>query len=189
MAWSSLLTLSNQAIEVLIVRTLQAQVAATDIVDGLIVDHEAAVGVLESSVSGQDGVVWLDHSSGDLRGRIDTEFELALFTIVDRETLHQQCTEAGASTTTEGVEDEETLKTGAVVCNAADLVEHLVDELLADSVVASSIVVGSIFFASDHVLRVEETTIGAGADLIDDVGLKIAVDGTRDIFALTCSSN
>lgn len=32
----------------------------------------------------------------------------------------------------------------------------------------------------------EQTPIRAGADLIDNVGLEIAVDGARNIFALTC---
>jgi len=34
---------------------------------------------------------------------------------------------------------------------------------------------------------VEEAAVGTGADLIDDVGLQIAVDGTGDVFALTCT--
>ena len=39
---------------------------ATDVVDGLIVDHERAVGVLQGGVGRQDGVVGLDDSSGHL---------------------------------------------------------------------------------------------------------------------------
>jgi hypothetical protein len=31
---------------------------------------------------------------------------------------------------------------------------------------------------------VEQTAVGTSADLIDDVGLEIAVDGSRDIFSL-----
>jgi hypothetical protein len=33
-------------------------------------------------------------------------------------------------------------------------------------------------------LGVEEATISAGADLIDNIGLEIAVDGSWDVFAL-----
>lgn len=47
-------TLSNQAVKVLVVGTLQAEVAAADVVDGLVVDHEGAVGVLEGGVGGED---------------------------------------------------------------------------------------------------------------------------------------
>ena len=48
----------------------------------------------------------------------------------------------------------------------------------------SCIVVGRILLASDHLLGVEEGAIGTGADLIHNIGLEIAVDGTRDIFAI-----
>jgi hypothetical protein len=34
-------------------------------------------------------------------------------------------------------------------------------------------------------LWVEKASVGAGSDLIDNVGLQIAVDGSRDVFALT----
>jgi len=82
------------------------------------------------------------------------------------------------------VEDKETLETRTVVGNVADLVEDLVDELLADSVVATGVVVGCILLASDHLLRVEEGAVGASADLIDDVRLEIAVDGARHVLAV-----
>ena len=32
----------------------------------------------------------------------------------------------------------------------------------------------------------EKAAVGAGADLIDDVGLEIAVDGARDVLAVAC---
>jgi hypothetical protein len=59
--WEDEFTLSNQAIEVLIVGSLNAQVASADVIDGLVIDHETAVGVLEGGVGGEDRVVWLDH--------------------------------------------------------------------------------------------------------------------------------
>ncbi len=65
------------------------------------------------------------------------------------------------------------------------LSKNLVNELLSDGVVTTGVVVGGILLSSDHQLGVEQTAVGAGADLIDDVGLEIAVDGARDIFALT----
>lgn len=76
------------------------------------------------------------------------------------------------------------METSAIVCNAANLVEDLINQFLADGVVTTSVVVGRILLASDHVLRVEETSVGAGADFIDDIGLEIAVDSSRDIFTL-----
>ena len=40
---------------------------ATDVVDGLIVDHERAVGVLQGGVGRQDGVVGLHHGRSNLQ--------------------------------------------------------------------------------------------------------------------------
>ena len=77
---------------------------------------------------------------------------------------------------------------------ASNAVNDTVDQLLANGVVATSIykdneqgwngssrhtrltVVGSILLASDHSLRVEESAICAGADLIDDIGLEVDIE-------------
>ena len=179
-------TLSDQTVQVLVVGTLNAEVATADVVDGLVVDHEGTVGVLKGGVGGEDGVVGLDNGGGDLRGGVDAELELALLAVVDRKTLHKEGTETGTGTTTEGVEDQEALETRAVVGDVANLVEDLVNELLADGVVATGVVVRGILLAGDHLLRVEEGAVGAGADLIDDVGLEIAVDGARHVLAVAC---
>jgi hypothetical protein len=176
--------LSNETVQVLVVRSLQAEVTAADVVDGFVIDHEGAVRVLEGGVSGKNGVVWLDHGGGGLRSWVDAEFQLALLAIVDREALHEESTESRSSSTTEGVEDKETLKTRAVICNVANLVENLIDQLLSDSVMTTGVVVGRILLAGNHLFRVEKATIGTGADLIDDVGLEIAVDGTGNILSL-----
>lgn len=86
-------TLGNQTVEVLVVGTLNAEVAAADVVDGLVVDHETAVRVLQSGVGGQDGVVRLNHGGGDLGRRVDAELELALLAIVNGQALHEQSSE------------------------------------------------------------------------------------------------
>jgi len=178
--------LSDQTVEVFVTRTLNAEVATADVIDGLVVNHEAAVRVLQGGVGSQDGVVGLNDRCGILGSWIDTELQLGLLAIVDRQTLHQEGTKTRAGTTTERVEDQETLETRAVVGNATDLVENLVDHLLANGVVATSVVVRRILLAGDHLLRVEEAAVGTSADLVDHIGLEITVDGTRNILALTC---
>ena len=178
--------MSDQTVQVLIVGALDAQVATADVVDGLVVNHEAAIGVFQGGMCCQDGVVRLHDRGGDLRCGIDTKLELALLAIVDGQSFHQQSTEAGSGASTKRVEDQKSLQTGAVVRNASNLVQNLVDELLANGVVAASIVVGRVFLAGDHVLGVEEAAIGAGANFVDDVRLKVAVDGARNVLALAC---
>lgn len=108
-------TLSDQPIQVLVAGSLDIQVAAADVVDSLVINHERAVRVLKGGVGGQDRVVRFDDGGRYLRCRVDRELQFALLAIIDRETLHQQGTETGTGTTTEGVEYKETLQTRAVV--------------------------------------------------------------------------
>lgn len=107
--------LGDEPVKVFVVGALNVQVPAADAVDGLVVDHERTVGVLEGGVGGQDGVVGLNDGGRHLGGRVDGELELALLSVVDGQTLHQQSSETGTSSTTKGVEDQETLETTAVV--------------------------------------------------------------------------
>ena len=65
--------LSNETVEVGVSGSLDVQAATTDIVESLIVDHESSIRVLQSSVGGEDGVVWLNNSSGNLGSWVDTE--------------------------------------------------------------------------------------------------------------------
>jgi hypothetical protein len=51
--------------------------------------------------------------------------------------------------------------------------------------VAAGEVVGSILLPGDELLRVEKLTVGAGANLINDSGLKVDEDGPRHVLACT----
>ena len=181
-------TLGDQAVQVFVVGSLKAKVSAADIVDGLVINHEGAVGVLEGGVCGKDRVIWLNNGGSSLWRWVNAEFKLDLLAEVNGQTLHKKSTESRTSSTTERVEDEETLKTRAVIRDVANLVQHLVNQLFSNSVVTTSVVVASILLSSDHLLGVEQAAVCAGADFIDDVGLEIAVDGSGDIFALTCGT-
>ena len=96
-------------------RAGDVEVATADIVDGFIVHKECAVRVLNSAVSREDSVVWLDDGGGDTGSRVDGEFELGFLAIVGAQSLKQERAESRTSSTTKRVEDEESLKTGAVV--------------------------------------------------------------------------
>jgi hypothetical protein len=107
--------LSDQAVQMLVAGTRNIKVATANVIDGFVVDQESAVGVLDGAVGGQNSVVWFDYGSRDARRRVDGEFELRLLSIIARETLQEQGAKTGTSTTTEGVEDQETLEGSAVV--------------------------------------------------------------------------
>ena len=175
--------LGDQAVEVRVRRALDVEVAAADVVHGLVVDHEGAVGVLKHRVRGEDRVVRLDDGRRDLGRGVDDELELRLAAVVDAQALEEEGPEAGARATSEGVEDQEALEAGAVVCELADAVEDEVDDLLADRVVPAGVVVGGVLLAGDQLLGVVELAVGACADLVDDGGLEVDEDGTRDVLA------
>ena len=158
--------MSNKTIEVGVGWPLDVEVSATDIVNGLVVDHESAIGMLQGSVSGEDGVIRLDHSSGHLRGRVDGELQLGLLSVIDRKTFHKKRSKARASATTKRVEDQESLESRTLIGKLTDPVQDKVDDLLPDGIVTASIVVGGILFASDELLRVEELAVCTSAHLI-----------------------
>ncbi|WAR26379.1 hypothetical protein MAR_012083, partial [Mya arenaria] len=158
--------LTNQPVQVGVCWALNVEVPAADVVDGLVVDHEGAVGVLQGGMGGQDGVVWLDDGGGDLGSGVHSELQLGFLAVVDGQTLHEQGGESGAGATTEGVEDEESLETSALISQLADSVENKVDDFLADGVVATGVVVGGILLAGDQLLGVEQLAVGASSDLI-----------------------
>ena len=158
--------LGDQTVQVGIGGTLDVQVTTADVVDGLVVDHEGTVGVLQGGMGGQDGVVGLHHGRGHLWGGVDGELQLGLLAIVDRQTLHEQGGETRAGATTEAVEEQEALETGALIGQFADAVENQIDELLADGVVTTGVVVGGIFLAGDQLFGMEELTVGTGTHLI-----------------------
>jgi len=177
-------TLSDQAVQILVVWSPNSQISTADIIDRLIVNHEAAVGMLKSCMSCKDGVVGLNYRGSDLRSGIDAELQLALLAVIDWETLHEKSAEPGSSSSTERVEYQETLETRAIIGNMTDLVQHLVDQLLAHSVVPTGVIVWCVFLARDHLLRVEEIPVGTGANFVNNIGLEVAVNSTGNVFAI-----
>ena len=58
--------LTNQPVEIGVCGPLNVQVTSADIVNGLIVNHEGTVWMLQGSVSSQDRVVGFNHSCRNL---------------------------------------------------------------------------------------------------------------------------
>jgi len=177
--------LSDESVEVGVGWSLNIEGSSADIVDGLVVEHDGDVSMLEERVSGQDGVVWLNNSGGDLWGWVDGETELGLLTVIDGESLEEERTETGSGTTTDGVEDEETLKTGTLVSKLSDSVETEINDFFTNGVVTSGEVVGGILFTRDELLWMEELSVGTSSDLIDDGWLEIEEDASWDVLSST----
>ena len=177
--------LGDESVQVGVGGALDIEVAAADIVDGLVVEHNGDIGVLEERVGGEDRVVGLNDGGGDLRRGVDGEAELGLLAVINGKSLEEERSKTGSSATTDGVEHKESLETSALIGELSDSVEAEINNFLTDGVVTTGEVVGGILLTRDELLRVEELSVGAGSDLIDDGGLEIEEDGARDVLAST----
>jgi len=177
--------LGNESVQVGVGWSLNVEVSSADIVDGLVIEDDGDIGVLKKRVGGEDGVVWLNNGGGDLWGWVDGETELGFLTIIDGKSLEEEGTESGTGTTTDGLEDEETLKTSALIGKLSDSVEAEIDDFLTNGVVTSGEVVGGIFLSGDELLWMEELSVGSSSDLIDNGWLEIEEDSSWDVLTST----
>merc|ERR1719327_1392439 len=177
--------LRDDAVQVGVRRALDVEATAAYVVDGLIVQAEGHISVLQQGVGGKDVIVWFHDSSGNLGSRGHGVRQLGLFAVVDGQTLQKKGAKTRSGTSTSGVVHEETLQTSAVVREFADSVEHKVDNFLANGVVTTSVVVSSVLFARDQLLRVVQLAVGTGADLIDHSRFQLDVHGTGHVLACT----
>ena len=136
-------------------------------------------------MGGEHGVVWLNNGGGNLWGWVDGEAELGFLTVVDGESLEKKGSKSRSSSTTDGLENEETLETSALISKLSDSVEAEIDDFLTNGVVTSGEVVGGIFLTRDELLWMEELSVGSGSDLIDDGWLEIEEDSSWDVLAST----
>ena len=82
--------LGNESVQVGVGWSLDIEVSSADIVNGLVIDHNSNIGMLEEGVSGQDGVVWLNNGGGDLWGWVDGESELGFLTVIDGKSFQKE---------------------------------------------------------------------------------------------------
>jgi len=177
--------LGNESVQVGVGWSLNVEVSSADIVDGLVIKDDSDIGMLKEGMSGQDGVVWLNNGGGNLWGWVDGETELGFLTVVNGESLEEERSETGSGTTTDSVEDEETLETSALIGELSDSVEAEINDFFTNGVMTSGEVVGGIFLSRDKLLWMEELSVGSGSDLIDDGWLEIEEDGSWDMLAST----
>ena len=136
----------DKAVQVGIGWSFDIEVSSGDIIDGLVIKDDGNIGVLKEGVGGEHGVVWLNNGGGDLWGWVDGETELGFLTVINGKSLEEKGSESGTGSSTDGVEDEETLETCALIGKLSDSVEAEIDDFFTNGVVTSGEVVGSIFF-------------------------------------------
>lgn len=107
--------LGDKTVEMVISRARDVELALTDIVHSFVVNEKRAIGVLNSGMCGEDGIVGFHHCSCHAGGRVNHKFELGLLAILGRKMLEQECTETRPCSAAKGVEDQKALKRGAII--------------------------------------------------------------------------
>jgi len=151
-----------------------------DIVEGLVINDHALIGVLDELMDREGGVVGLDNGVGHLGGGEDGEGLHDSVGIFLSDLGDQECTHTGTGTTTEGVGDLEALEAIAAFSFLSDNVEDGVDEFSTFGVVTLGPVVTSTSLTENEVVGSEELTERSSTDGVHGSWLEIHKDGSGD---------
>jgi hypothetical protein len=114
--------LSNKSVQVCVSWSFNIKVSSADIIDGFVIKDNSNISVLEKRVSWKDRVVWLNDGSWNLWGWINSESEFGFLTVIDWKSFEKKRSKSWSSTSSDGVEDEETLETCALISELSDSV-------------------------------------------------------------------
>ncbi|GIX66283.1 uncharacterized protein BcabD6B2_57190 [Babesia caballi] len=173
--------LRDDAVQVLVDRAADVEVLLADGVNGLVVEDDGDVGVLQEGVRRQDGVVGLHYRRGHLGRRPDAEVELGLALVLGADVLQEETAGAGAGTAANCGEEEEALDAVAGVAQLADAVHGGVHDVGAGGVAAAGEVVRRVLLARHQLLRVEQVLVRASAHFVDDGGLEVHKEAPGDL--------
>jgi hypothetical protein len=177
--------LTNKSVKIGVSWSLNIKRSSAYIVKGFVIQTESTVSVLKKGMGRKHVVVWLDDGSSDLWGRGDSEGKLRLSTIVNGKSLKKKRTKSRSTSTTGGMEDKETLKTGTVISQLSDSVKDKINNFLTNGVVTTGIVIGSILFTRDQLLRVVKLSVSTSSDFVEWSWLKIKENSSWNVFTGT----
>ena len=132
---------------------------------------------------GKHAIVGLYNGSGNLGTRVDAESKLGLLSVVNRKSLGKESSKTRSRSSSNGVEDEESLKTGTLIGELSHTVEHEINDLLTDGVVSTSVVVRGILLSGDELLGMVQLSVGSRANLVNDGGLEIDENTSGDVLS------
>jgi len=107
--------LSNKSVQVGVSGSFDVELSSADIIDGFVINHRSDISMFQEGVGTEDSVVWFNDGIGDLGGWVNGVTELGFLAVINGESFQKEGTETRSSTTTDGVEDTESLETGTVI--------------------------------------------------------------------------
>jgi hypothetical protein len=174
--------LSDQSVQVGISGSFDVQISSADIVNGFVIQHNTDVGVFQQGMGGQDGVIRFNDGGRDLGRGIDGESQFGFFTVIDGQSFQQERSQSRSGTSSDSVEDHESLQTSTVISQFSDSVQAQVDDFFTDGIMSSGEVVSGIFFSGDQLFGMEQLSVGSGSDFVNNGGFQIQEDGSGDVF-------
>merc|ERR1719204_2751425 len=129
--------LSDNDVELGVRRTVHIELLLADGVDGLVIQHNRHLSVIEQPMRGKHGVVGLHNARRNVWGGVNLEADLALLAVINRNPLKNQGAQAGPGATANSVIHDEALDVFRVVHQLPQTVVHLVEDLFSDSVVSA----------------------------------------------------
>ena len=154
-----------------------------DVVEGLVINDEGLIGVLNELMDGEGGVVGLNNGVGDLGRGGDGEgghdpVGVLLSDLGDQESSH-----SGSGATTERVGELESLEAVTALSFLPHNIEDRVDELSSLSVMSLGPVVASTRLSEDEVVRSEDLSERSGSDGVHGIGLQINKDSSGNVLS------
>ena len=173
----------DQVVQVAERRLGQLKRPKADVVEGLVVEDDALVRVLDQLVQRQGRVVGLDDDVGDFGRGDDREGSHDAIRVLFADFLDQQVAQTRASATAQGMGHLEALQAVRVLGFLADDVHRLVDNLRAFRVVPLGPAVAGAILPEDHVVGSEELADRRRSHRVNDAGLQVDEDGPGHIAA------
>jgi hypothetical protein len=172
----------DQVVQVTVGRSVELERTHANIVQGLVIDTEGLVRVLDQLMDGEGGVVRLNNGVGNLGGGNDREScHHAVWELLT-DLGDQQRTHTSTGTTTERVGDLETLEAVTSLSLTTNNIEDLVNKLSTLSVMTLRPVVTSTRLAEDKVVGSEKLSERSSTDSVHGTWLEIDENGTRNIL-------
>ena len=171
----------NEMVEVTVRGRGELERTEADIVQGLVIENHALIGVLYKLMHGKRGVVRLDDSVGYLGGREDRERKHDSVRVLLSDLGDQQGSHTGSRTSSHGVGDLESLKAVTGLGLLSDNVKDGVDELSSLGVVTLGPVITGSGLSENKVIGTEELSERSGSHGIHRTGLKIHKDSSGNV--------
>merc|ERR1719295_1206369 len=144
-----------------------------DFINGLVVQNNRNLGMIQQPMRSQQSIVWLHNACRDRRRWIHFKSKLRFLPVINSNPLQNKGTETRSSSSSHRVVHHKSLDIIAIIHQLPQPIIHFVDHLLSHSVVTAGKVVGCVFFSRQQKVRVENGGIFAVLHIVNHIRLQI----------------